>query len=363
MKKLLQRWSDSLHISWVIAWKDIIDAFKNRATRINIIVLLGLVGFFYWGLTLRPFDKDIEMVVYDQGNSELDLDRTKLGDGSVLIFSEASSLEEMKRKMRYEEAGLVLPADLDQTLASTGEITISGYILWGRRSQVVELESTYSAQLTELLGRPVQVRIEEDFVLPTPNSSGAASTAGFHILLAVLWIGISVVPHLIFEENKAKTLDALLVSPATAGQVVLGKAMAGAFYIALAGGLAVLLNRAYVIHWSLVLLGFACSALFSIALALAIGAFVQTPVQFALATQPIVFLLIVPAFFAHDPNLAAGVKTVISWLPATALSHLIGLGMSSPAPLNQLGRDLAVSLSSTFLVYALVVWKMRRADR
>ena len=363
MKTLLEKWMDSLYIGWTIAWKDIVDALKNKATRTNIIVLVGLVGFFYWGLTLRPFDKNIEMVVYDQGNSKLALDRVELADGSVLIFSAASSLEEMKRKMAYEEVGLVLPSDFGHSLASGDEITISGYIFWVRRGQAAELASTYSAQLTELLGQPVRVRIEEDFVLPAPNSGGAASTAGFHILFAVLWIGLSVVPHLIFEEKKAKTLDALLVSPATASQVVLGKAMAGFLYMAVVGGLGILLNRAYVIHWSLVLLGFACSALFSIGVALAMGTFVQTPAKFALATQPIIFFLIVPTFFAYEPNLASGVKAVISWLPTTALSNIIGLGMSSPVPLGQLLRDLAVSLGSTALVFALVVWKMRRADR
>ena len=232
-----------------------------------------------------------------------------------------------------------------------------------RRGKADELASTYSAQLTEALGQPVRVRIAEDLVLPAPNSRGAASTAAFHILFAVLFVGLSVVPHLILDEKKSKTLDALLVSPAAASQVVLGKAMAGLFYMSVVGGLGILLNRAYVIHWSLVLLGLACGALFAIGVALAMGALVQTPTKLALATQPIIFLLIVPAFFAHEPNLAPAAKTVISWLPTTALSNIIGLGMASPIPSSQLLRDLGVSLGSTALIYALVIWKMRREDR
>ena len=47
----------------------------------------------------------------------------------------------------------------------------------------------------------------------------------------ILMMGIFLVPSLLFEEKETKTMQALLVSPASIGQVVVGKALAGAFYI------------------------------------------------------------------------------------------------------------------------------------
>ena len=95
MKKI----SESLYIAWTIAVKDVRDAIKNRATRTNILVLIGLVLFFYWSSTIRPFDKREDVVVYDQGSSSLALERTVLSDGSELDFRLADSPQEMEKKM------------------------------------------------------------------------------------------------------------------------------------------------------------------------------------------------------------------------------------------------------------------------
>ena len=69
MKKI----ADALYFAWAIALKDVRDAFKNRATRTNILVLVGLVVFFYWMSNLRPFDTRVNVVVLDQGSSSLPL--------------------------------------------------------------------------------------------------------------------------------------------------------------------------------------------------------------------------------------------------------------------------------------------------
>jgi hypothetical protein len=87
---------DSLYIAWTIAAKDVRDAFKNKATRTNILILIGLVFFFYWSSSIRPFDKRVDVVVYDQGESNFTFERTELQDGSEVDFREASSFEEME---------------------------------------------------------------------------------------------------------------------------------------------------------------------------------------------------------------------------------------------------------------------------
>ena len=363
MNTALGELTDSLYIGWTIASKDIVDALKNKATRTNIILLVGLVAFFYWGLTVRPFDKRIDVVVYDEGSSSLAVERAELEDGSVFAFYEASSIQEMQRLMAFRDLGLVVPADFDQILESGGEPTLTGYVFWVRRAKATELESKYTEQFTELVGQPVRVSIGENFVIPQPDVLGIASSAGFHLLFAVFWMAFSVVPHLMFEERQTKTMDALLVSPASAGQVVLGKALAGSFYVVLSGGLAFALNGAYVTNWGLALLGFLASALFAIGLALAVGSFARSQQQLALLAQPVVFVLLLPAFFAQEPNLAAGLKAVISWLPTVALTNVFGLSLSSGAPLAQLLLNLAIALGSTALVYAVVIWQVRRSDR
>ena len=143
----------------------------------------------------------------------------------------------------------------------------------------------------------------------------------------------------------------------------MGKALAGLFYMALTSGLFFFLNRAYVTNWGLALLGFLLCALFSIGLALAVGSLAQTSQQLALWLAPVMILLIVPSVFAGFSNLTPGLRAIFSWLPTTALVQIIRYSFSSSAPVRQLLTNLAIVVVSTTLVFAVVVFKVRRANR
>jgi ABC-2 type transport system permease protein len=361
MSAIIRNFTDTLYMAWAIGSKDIVDALKNKNTRTNIVLLVFIVVFFYWSSTPRPFDKKIDVAIYDEGNSSLTDLPTQLGDGYSFRFYEASSLQEMERMMGYKQLGIVVPSDFERTLEAGGEPELSGYILWVHRTKASDLELKYSEKFSELLGQPVRVNIGENFVIPQPDVE--TSTVQFTILFAVFWMAVTVVPFLMMEERQTRTMDALLVSPASAGQVIMGKAIAGAFYVLLSGGLFFALNWAYVTHWGLALLAFLCTALFSIGVALALGVFIKSPQQVRLWMFPIVAVLLVPAFFALEPNLTANLKAIFSWLPTTALVKMFQFALSSHAPLSQLLKDLAIALGSTALVFAVVIWKVRRSDR
>jgi len=357
MKKI----TDSLYIAWTIAQKDITDALKNKNTRTNIILVMGLVVLFFWASTIRPWDKSIEVVVYDQSESGTFEGTIELSDDYEIRHIEVSSLGQMQRNMRFEHWGLVIPADFELTLSSGAEPVLSGYVLWRFRGKVAELETLYSDKFSEMLGQPVRVEIGDNIVLPAPGIE--TTTVNTHILFAVFFMALNLVPFLMVEEKQTKTMDAMLVSPASPGQVVMGKALAGFFYILLSGGLFFALNWIYITNWGLALLGFILLALFSIGLALLVGSFVDSSKQINLWTLPILFVFIIPAFFSQEPNLAPGLKAVIAWLPTSAFVEILQFAMSSSTPMNPFVIDLVVILVSTALVFAIVVWKMRRSDR
>ena len=359
MKKI----SDALYFAWTIALKDIRDSFKNKATRTNILVLIGLVFFFYWMSNLRPFDKRVDIVVFDQGTSSTQLDRTELVDGSELEFRTASSMDELEEKMAYQDLGIVLPEDFDQLRGSGSELTLSGYVHWAKRSQVTELESQYSAMLSELLGVPVVVEIGENILLPPYEALGMASTAGFHIFFAIFWMALTVVPFLIIEERQTKTMDALLVSPASPGVVVFGKAIAGLILVIAIAGLSIALNGIYIINWGWAIVGFSVTALFAIGLALLLGALIRSPQQITLWMLPVALLFVVPGFFADEPNLTPAAKSVMDWLPGVAFNRIMGFSVSDGADSSMIGINLAIAFTSIVIVYALVIWQIRRSDR
>jgi ABC-type Na+ efflux pump permease subunit len=359
--KPLEKFTDSLYIAWAIASKDITDALKNKSTRFNIILMMGMVVFFYGISTVRPWDKSVEVIVYDEGDSGLFEGTIELSDGYEIRYIEVSSFGQMKRNMRHEHWGLVVPADFEQTLASGSEATLAGHILWARRGKVAELETLYSVKFSELLGRPVQVEIGENIIVPSPDID--TTFVNQHILFVTLFVAMTLIPALMVDEKLTKTMDALLVSPASAGQLALGKGLAGLFYVLLTGGLFFALNWIYITNWGLALLAFLLCAMFSIGLALAVSSLIQTPQQMALWLPPIMILMIVPTVFAGFSNLTPSLKAIFTWIPTTALVEVFQFAMSSHAPVDQLVFDLAIILVSIALVFTVVIWKVRRMDR
>ncbi len=172
-----------------------------------------------------------------------------------------------------------------------------------------------------------------------------------------------VVPHLMLEEKRTKTLDALLVSPASTGQVVMGKALAGLFYVGLTGGLSFALNWAYVTDWGLALVAFLVTVLFAIGSGLALGSFLPSSQQLNLWGWVFNIFLLVPALIALNPLLAKGLRAVFSWLPTTALAKMFQFSFSTGVTPAQIWINLAIALGWTGLVFAAVVWKVRQSDR
>jgi len=359
MKKIL----DTIYIAWIIGTKDILDALKNKSSRANIILMIGMVLFFYWLGVLRPFDKNVSVVVYDEGNTSLSLEEATLTSGATYSFRKATSLQEMETRMAYQNLGLVLPADFDQTLASAGTPTLSGYIFWADRMKVADLEAKYSQAFTEILGQPVQVTIGKNIVIPKATAAGMPTTAASQMVYFVFSIALLLIPHLMLEEKQTRTLDALLTSPASPGQVVLGKALAGFFYVLVTGGLALALYSLYIVNWPLALAAFLGYALLAVGLGLVVGSFIKSAKQIGLWMVVLILFLMVPALFYMEPNLKAGIRAVFTWLPSSALASLFRFSCSTGLTPAQLWPNLAITVASIALVFGLVIWKVRRSDR
>jgi hypothetical protein len=354
---------DTLYIAWIIGTKDILDALKNKSSRSNIIIMIGMVVFFYWFGTLRPFDKGVNVVVYDEGDTSLAIEAVTLGNGAEYSFREASSLQEMEQKMAYQTLGLVLPADLDQTLASGGTPTLSGYIFWVDRMKVAQLEAKYSQAFSEILGQPVQVVIGQNVVIPQAGADGMQTNVTYDMIYFVLSTALLLIPHLMMEEKQTKTLDALLTSPASPGQVVLGKALAGFFYILVIGGLGMALFSLYIVNWAMALAAFLGYALFAIGLGLAVGSFTKSMKEIGLWMVVLMLFLVIPPLFYMESNLKAGIRMVLTWFPSSALVSLFRYSCSTGVTSAQFLPNLAIAIVSIGIVFGLVIWKVRRSDR
>ena len=159
-------------------------------------------------------------------------------------------------------------------------------------------------------------------------------------------------------------MDVLMVSPATPGQIVAGKALAGLFYIGVTLAVALILFAPLIVHWELALASFLAASLVSVALGLLVGSWASTRQQLQLAVfigaQPLllpVFLIIMTDIFPD------WLVSAMSWIPTVSTATLFRAACIESPALADVAQPLAVSTVSIVLLLALVVAAVRRQDR
>jgi ABC-2 type transport system permease protein len=361
-------WGERVRIVWAIAAKDIVDALKNRMI---LSVVLGMAMLMFSAQAfpaLLKLSATPRAIVYDAGKSASDPSRLvgAMAEDGTYGLTEVDSqqaLEDRLVDLNAEVLGLVFPSGTEARLDSGEPVALEGYVAWSQRSAANELAGEMAAYLATLLQAPVQVETEGHLVYPPPEGMGALGMTAAVLALVLITTGGFLVPYLIFEEKQTHTMDALLVSPASAADIVLGKAVAGLVYCLVAMAVVLAFNHSSVVGWGVAVLAVLVGALLSVGVGLLMGSLFETAQQVgAWMILPIVILM-APVLLATLGNLPPILDAALPWLPTMALGDLFLLSFSGQATLAHALPDLALVLAWSVPVYAAVVWRVRRSDR
>jgi ABC-type multidrug transport system permease subunit len=302
--------------------------------------------------------------VYEVGESSL---IAGLQDGSLLSVVQVRSEQEFSLALcnaLYPEIGLRIPADYDQLMAAKGTLELQGYVCWSRRFQVSELLPKLESQLLQSLGRPVTIQIEGNFVYPPSNGALLMSIATLNLVVVILMIGIVLVPNLLFEEKQTKTMQALLVSPTSISQVVIGKALAGLFYILVTAVVVFGISWADVTHRGVVVVFVIAGGIFSVAVGLVLGSFYEKPQDVA-GWITLLLMVFIGAVFVKmiGLDLSPLVAGILPWVPSVALAEICRLAFAENAPMTLIISNVCILLAVSLPLYAMVAWKIMRLDR
>ena len=354
---------DNLNILWTIASKDILDALKNKVV-VSMIIMLSILLLVPKMLPLIFEQAQTVLPIYEMGNSSLVAELRNNPDISVQRLHTEQELRTALCGGVYPLIGLRIPADFDQGFATGAQVEFQGYVCWGKRHQVSDLQPKLEEMLSQSLGRMVTIHIEGNIVYPPSGDVLSLGLVTINSVLMILMMGIFLVPSLLFEEKEAKTMQALLVSPASIGQVVVGKAVAGSFYILVTAVMIFAISWAEVTHWDMVILFVISGGLFSVAVGLILGSFFEKQ-QDTAGWMTGLLLLLVGAILVHmlSMELPALIENLLPWVPSVALAEICRTAFSEIVPTTQVWINLGTVLVVSLLMYALVIWKVRRSDR
>jgi len=363
-----KRLSENLRIVWAIVAKDVVDALKNRNTLSNIVVVLFTVAA-YQALPAWLIPDELPFVpVYDAGDSSLP---AALENSSALDSRQYASLQLLKEKVAVGDErrlGLVIPADFDQVVASGGEPVFEGYVIyWMSDSAATELKEQVESEIASLAGRPVHINLEGNQVYLSPDPvhlGSSAYLAATALVIALALLGMTVTPHLILEEKQARTIDILLVSPASSSHIVIGKALTGLFYCLTCATLVLALNRTFINLWGVAALAATAGSLFAVAMGLLMGIIFEDRKQFTIWGFGAMAILLWPVFLSMlAPILPDALDLVVSWVPTVTILKLSIASFAASVSLADVVPGLAYVLGWTIVLLVIVAWLVRRSDR
>jgi len=357
---------DNMYIIGSIAAKDIQDAIKNRFVIYQIIavsvILLSIRGL---GLILEP--PTTQVVIFDPGGSTFS---SMVEDSPDLRVYPAESLLDLQgviSNMGFglgAELGIEIPPGFDAQLEGKDQPELQGYVSWANRKNAARIRDEIEFALQELTGKPILINLEGNIITPPGDIGLLVGIMTMFAVTIILTIGIILVPSLMLEEKQNRTLDALLVSPASIGQVVAGKALAGTFYILVTTMIVYLIYWSGVYSWGITALFVIGAVLFAVSVGLIFGVVFDRQQEMT-GWLSLVMVLVSGTIFVELINLDLPpiLDQIMPWLPPVALAKIFWASFSSQVDYQQVWASFAVVVIISGLLFGFIIWRIRQFDR
>jgi ABC-2 type transport system permease protein len=350
-----------LRIIGAIATKDVVGALRNSSA-VGVLLSVLFVIVMYRYLPILTAKQDLPLIaLYDAGDSTL----VPLLENNPNVETRVYTTEEdMKERLTHQDTpalGMVIPVDFDRALAAGRPRALTGYVMaWVGETAAADLQQTIEGELAADLGVAVPIHLSESRVYATPTSGGLSVSVGLSLVFSIVMMGLTLPPYLILEEKRSKTLDALLVSPATVSEVMLGKALCGLTYAMLGAALGFLLNRAVIVHGWLAITTATTGALFSIGLGLLLGVLLETRQQFMIWAWFLLIPMMLPMMlFLMDDLVPAVAVRIFTWIPTTLQLNLYRAAFSGSLTAADWAAPLAVLASFAVAALGASAWAIR----
>jgi ABC-2 type transport system permease protein len=358
---------------WAIARKDALDLLLNKSTLVGLLfpIILSLV----WLLISKAVGNSAtDILVSNPANSNVvqvvtaafpSPEVTQAGSaGEVTAAFDPTG---MHKTTRYA-VGLIVPAGFDDGLRAGSHPQLQLYLNGDKvNAQTEALIQAAITNYARTLANP-QPPVDLSTTVVNPPSDTKAGLELRHVyaslaLLLSLTVGTTFVPQLLIEEKEKKTLRMLMVTPASFGDVLIGKLLVVLVYQLLLTGAVVAILSAFTGQIVLVLLYVLLGGCFSLALGLLFGAVFDT-VSAAAAVEGLVIIIYILAGIFVGP-----LGQLIGNNPAAKIARLLPTYYIADGAYNasqKLGSfgsnvlDIGVILGSTVVLLVVSAWVLRR---
>ena len=348
-----------------IALKDSLDALKNRTL---LTLSFGILALMLSAKTLPLLLTLRGLPTLAICCSNLSPSFEPLQDREDMKLIQLDSEQEMRGLLVDSQQfiiGMVIPNPLDLD-SENGVVQLEAfYPNWASAKLVRNNILFFTQVFSDALGMEVQINFLGNKIYPTIEP-------GYHLLMAtqtatlmILLVGLILVPYLFLDEKEQHTMEALLVSPASYNQIVIGKALAGLVYTIIAAVVVLAFNFLYIVHWELLTLCFCLGAVFSVLTGLLLGILVENQASLGLWSSVLMFVFIGPSVVSSFVNsrLPDFMIKIFSFTPGVAINQLMKYSMYKPISPPLILKSSSFLILSTLVIFLLLIWRLHRTDR
>ena len=358
----MKRGVHNLRIIFAIAWKDILEGWKNKVILTSVITSLFLVIFYNYLPDLTRRDELPLMVIFDP-NEHIELEETaNFPDFNFRREDDKDAFFYILRDMETPVIGIKLEQD-PLKLKSDSPLSLQGYYpYWMKSSQIEDIKTSAIMALEAYWGIPVEMAPTENLVYPIMDNYAYGKTfiASAGLLLQLTVMGLSLAPQLIVEEKEARTLQAIVVSPATLGHFILGKTLAVLFYTLLTTTIGLFFTGSLIIHWGLALVALVIGMLVIITPGILLGVLFQNKGQISIWIWVLFIPTVLPIFFSVVRVFPEYVLKVVDWWPTVALSRILRAGFTLNPPLNSYSTEMIYLLGLSLFFSLITLWVIQK---
>jgi len=246
----------------------------------NFIFILALVMPIIISLVISLifgtlFSAKPRLGVVDEGGSQLVAMAEQLPS---VITEEYGSVAEIKQAVEdgAVDVGMVLPVDFDSSVMQGEETELTTYI-WGEslaKNRII-LGVTIANLVRELTGLETPVDIETIILGDEVSIPWNDRLLPLIVLMAVFLGGLLLPAASVIGEKEQKTLQALVITPASVGDVFIAKGLMGIILSLLMGVVILVLNQAFGTEPALLVLVLALGAVMAAEIGLLCGALMK----------------------------------------------------------------------------------------
>jgi len=258
----------------ILLGKEFLHGPRNYIFIFSVVAPI-VISLFFSLIFGTLFSEKPELGVVDEGSSQLVPMAQELDS---VVTKEYATVSEMKQAVENGavDIGIVLPPGFDSSVMQGERIEITAYI-WGEslaKNRTI-IGVTIADLVRELTGQEAPVEMEAITLGDGESIPWNNRLLPFVVLMAVFLGGLMLPATSVVNEKEKKTLEALVITPTTIGDVFLSKGIMGFILSLLMGILILVLNQAFGTEPVLLTLVLALGAIMAVELGMILGAFVK----------------------------------------------------------------------------------------